>query len=101
MKIKKLERKLNKLIKEEYGADGYLRVDRVEIDREFGTENLITIKGAYGREGDNADGKVDFQLDYELSYPDGKSAEFVAGMLYQYILTKEYEDNELESDYED
>lgn len=89
MKIKKLERKLNKLIKEEYGADGYLRIDRVEIDREFGTENLITIKGAYGREGDNADGKVDFQLEYELVYHNGVSAEFVAGMLYQYVFYNE------------
>ena len=89
MKIKKLERKLNKLIKEEYGADGYLRIDRVEIDREFGTENLITIKGAYGKEGDNTDGKIDFQLDYELAYHNGVSAEFVAGMLYQYIFYNE------------
>lgn len=79
MKIKKLEKSLKKVVQMECGADGYVRLDAIEILLDA-DGNYITLKGAYGR---FADGKVIFQEEFKLFYPDGMSADNVAGMLYQ------------------
>jgi len=79
MKIKNLQKSLKKVVKKDLGADGYVRLDTINIDLDADGK-YITIKGAYGR---MVDGKVIFQEDFELFYADGMSADNVAGMLYQ------------------
>lgn len=75
MKIKQLEKRLLAEVKEQFaGADGFVRLDAVTID--FGFEKpYITIKGAYG-----ADGAAVWQREFEITYPDGKNADYIAGV---------------------
>ena len=77
MKIKKLQKAFTKLAHEEIGPDGYAYIESVRIDVDH---QEIRIKGHFGLLGkDEADG---FNEQFILDYPDGKSAEFVTGMLY-------------------
>lgn len=83
MKINKLEKLLTKQVKKEYThADGYARIDRVIIDQDA-DGNFITIIGVIGVI--NADGKVLFQYEFEVSYADGKSYDYVLGMIREHI----------------
>lgn len=75
MKIKKLKKRLQKLIKNEY-LDGECDIDSIELLLAE-EEKYIIIKGACGSPRS--------KKSFELMYPDGASAEFVAGMLYQHI----------------
>lgn len=83
MKINKLEKTLQKVMEQEFGADGYARIDYVEIDVDG---NLITIKGAFGVYKSEADG---YHKSFEFTYPDGSGYQFVAGMFYQFITETE------------
>lgn len=79
MKIAKIEKVLDKMVKEEIGPDGYVRVDKVEICPDG---NLIKISGAWGEcNSQEADGN--WQYEYVLEYADGKSLEFIKGMFYR------------------
>lgn len=85
MNIKKLRKVLTREVKENW-ADGYFRLDAISVlfDETDGRKSLIKVSGAYGRY--NADGNVEWQQDFTLYYADGKSADYVAGMLGQLIL---------------
>lgn len=80
MKIKKVEKAFNKMIQEEIGPDGYVTIDKVEIDPDG---QFIKIKGGFGECSENRDG--DWREDYELEYADGKSLEFLKGMFYRVL----------------
>lgn len=83
MKINKLEKLLTKQVKKEYThADGYARIDRVIIDHNA-DGNLITVIGAIG--AINADGEVLFQYEFEVFFADGKSYNYVLGMIREHI----------------
>ena len=76
MKIKKLQKAFTKLAHEEIGADGYAYIESVRIDVDH---KEIRVDGHFGLLEDEADG---FNEHFTLDYPDGKSVQFVAGMLY-------------------
>lgn len=77
MKIKKLQKAFMKLAHEEIGADGYAQIESVRIDVDH---KEIRVDGHFGLlDKDGADG---FNEHFTLDYPDGKSVQFVAGMLY-------------------
>lgn len=83
MKINKLEKLLTKEVKREYAyADGYARIDRAIIDHDA-DGNLITLIGAIG--ATNADGEVLFQYRFEVFFADGKSYNYVLGMIREHI----------------
>jgi hypothetical protein len=77
MKVKKLEKAFEKLVKREIDSDGFVRIDTVVIDRQ--TEE-ITLTVAVGQAYADSDGSWCEII--ELTYPDGESVEFVKGMLY-------------------
>ena len=83
MKIKKLEKTLNKVMEHEFGADGYACIDYVEIDVDG---SLITVKGAFGVYKGETDG---YHKSFEIIYPDGSGYQFVARMFYQFITETE------------
>ena len=70
-------------MEQEFSADGYARIDYVEINVDG---NLITIKGAFGVYKGDTDG---LHKPFELTYPDGSGYQFVAGMFYQFITETE------------
>ena len=82
MKVEKLQRILEREFQKDI-ADGYVRIDEYTILHDI-DGNAIRVKGAYGRVA--ADGKVDFQYDLDLFYPDGTSIQFIKGMFYQQVL---------------
>lgn len=85
MNIKKLRRVLTKEIRENW-PDGYLRLDAISVlfDETDGRKSLIKVNGAYGRY--DTDGNVAWQKEFTLYYANGKSTDYVAGMLGQLIL---------------
>lgn len=77
MKIKKLQKAFTKLAHEEIGADGYAQIETIRINVD---NKEIRIQGHFGLlDKEDADG---FSEHFTLDYPDGKSVEFVTGMLY-------------------
>lgn len=83
MKIKQLEKRLLAEVKEQFaGADGFVRLDAVTIDFEF-EKPYITVKGAYGA---YADGEVVWQSEFEITYPDGKNADYIAGVFATMVM---------------
>lgn len=83
MKITKLDKVLQKVIEKEFGVDGYVRIDYVEIDVDG---SLITVRGAFGVYKGETDG---YHKSFEFTYPDGSGYQFVAGMFYQFITETE------------
>ena len=78
LKIKQVEKSLNKVIKEEISAYGYVSIDKVEI---YPNENIVEINGTYGEhfaDGDCANWNESFRL----SYSNGRPLEFLKGMFY-------------------
>lgn len=87
MKIKQLEKRLLAELKEQFaGADGFVRLDTITIDLEF-EKTYIVIKGAYGAH--NADGNVAYQREFEIEYPDGKNADYIAGVFATMLMHEE------------
>lgn len=87
MKIKQLEKRLLTEVKEQFaGADGFVRLDAITIDLEF-EKPYITIRGAYGAYA--ADGEVVWQSEFEISYPDGKNADYIAGVFATILAHKD------------
>lgn len=84
MNVKRLERRLKK----EYIADGYVRIDRVATDYDA-DGSVMTIEGAYGYQ---ADGKY-IQHDFELFFDgaDRNNYEYLAGMFAQIINNQDNE----------
>lgn len=78
-KLNKIEKRLTKLVQNEYGPDGYVRIDRVSIAFIDGMPT-IDLDIAYGI---MTDGKCRFQEDLVLS-ADG-NIEFIAGQLFHHI----------------
>lgn len=79
MKIKKLEKKLNKIVVKEFGADGYAEIESVEIDRTIDPDGpFITLKCQYGIYGD-------FYKKIEINYLDGEKLDHIAGMFHANI----------------
>ena len=80
MKIKKVEKKFNKLIKEEIGPDGFAEIEKVVIDKRYNTIEMYVALGecfADGNESDNWTERV------VMEYPDGKNIDFLLGMFYE------------------
>ena len=75
--IKKLGKAFNKMIQEDFLPDGYVCIHKVEIcvDGAF-----IKISGRFGNYGTDLD--KHWSRPFELEYSDGKSIEFIKGMLY-------------------
>jgi hypothetical protein len=81
LKIKKLEKSLNKIMKKETSADGYVRIDKVVI---YPDGNQVEISGGYGEyfaDGDQANWQENFRLDYV----NGRNLDFIKGMFYQFL----------------
>ena len=76
--IKKLEKAFNKMIQKEFLPDGYVCIHKVEIHVVDGT--FIKISGQFGNYGTDSD--KHWARPFELEYSDGKSIEFIKGMLY-------------------
>ena len=76
--IKKLEKAFNKMIQKEFLPDGYVCIHKVEIHVVDGT--FIKISGRFGNYGTDLDKQ--WSRPFELEYSDGKSVEFIKGMLY-------------------
>ena len=79
LKIKKVEKSLNKVIKEEVSADGYVNIHKVEI---YPSENIVEINGTYGEYFADGD-KDNWSENFRLSYSNGRPLEFIKGMFYQ------------------
>lgn len=79
LKIKKVEKSLNKVIKEEISADGYVSINKVEI---YPNENIVEINGTYGEYFADGD-KDNWSENFRLSYSNGRPLEFLKGMFYQ------------------
>lgn len=77
--IKKLEKAFNKMIQKEFLPDGYVCIHKVEIHVVDGT--FIKISGCFGNY-DGTDLDKHWSKPFELEYSDGKSIEFIKGMLY-------------------
>lgn len=77
--IKKLEKAFNKMIQKEFLPDGYVCIHKVEIHVVDGT--FIKISGCFGNY-DGTDLDKHWSRPFELEYSDGKSIEFITGMLY-------------------
>ena len=75
--IKKLEKAFNKMIQKDFLPDGYVYIHKVEICVD-GT--LIKISGRFGNYGTELEKQ--WSRPFELEYSDGKSIEFIKGMLY-------------------
>lgn len=79
LKIRKVEKSLNQVIKEEISSYGHVSIEKVEI---YPNENIIEINGTYGEHF--ADGDVaNWSEDFRLSYSNGRPLEFIKGMFYQ------------------
>ena len=76
--INKLEKAFNKMIQKDFLPDGYVYINKVEIHIVDGT--FIKISGRFGNDG--TDLNKDWSRPFELEYSDGKSIEFIKGMLY-------------------
>lgn len=82
-----LERKLKKLIDEEYRQDCYVAIDEIRI-LYFDGEPQSTIKGRYGIDTDIKNvWRKEFTLEFNYKYFNDVS--FIKGMLAQYIYDKE------------
>lgn len=79
MKIKKIEKAFNKMVKEEIGPDGYVAINKIVIFPK--PDGLIDVEGTFGELGSN--GKVNWNEPFKLEYADGKSLEFLKGMFYK------------------
>lgn len=79
MKIKKLEKAFNKMMKEELKGCGFTEIDRVIIYPK--TKGIIMIEGRYGSK--SPDGKIEWQERFTLECNRGQSLEFLKGMLLQ------------------
>lgn len=75
--IKKLEKAFNKMMQKEFLPDGYVCINKVEIIYD-GT--FIKISGRFGHCGTELE--KHWSKPFELEYVDGKSIEFIKGMLY-------------------
>lgn len=75
---KKLEKAFNKMIQKEFLPDGYVYIHKVEIHIVDGI--FIKISGRFGNYGTDLD--KEWSRPFELEYSDGKSIEFIKGMLY-------------------
>ena len=75
--IKKLEKAFNKMIQKDFLPDGYVYINKVEI---YVDGTLIKISGRFGNYG--TDLNKNWTKPFELEYNDGKSIEFIKGMLY-------------------
>ena len=78
MKIKKLEKAFNKMVKEEIDKDLYVQITNVNICRIFG--KLIILQGDF--RSVSPEGKVSYLSSFKLKYSNGKSLEFIKGMFY-------------------
>ena len=78
--IEKLEKAFNKMIQKEFLPDGYVCIHKVEICVD-GT--FIKISGRFGNCGTDLD--KHWSRPFELEYSDGKSIEFIKGMLYNQL----------------
>ena len=76
--IEKLEKAFNKMIQKEFLPDGYVCIHKVEIHVVDGA--FIKISGQFGNYGTDLD--KHWNRPFELEYSDGKSIEFIKGMLY-------------------
>ena len=75
--INKLEKAFNKMIQKEFLPDGYVCIHKVEIHVDG---QLVKISGRFGNYG--TDLSKHWARPFELEYVDGKSIEFIKGMLY-------------------
>ena len=82
--LKKIEKRLTKLVQNEYGPDGYVRIDKISIVFIDGMPS-IDLDVAYGV---MAEDKCKFQEELVLN-ADG-SIDFIAGQLYFYIVDGKY-----------
>lgn len=78
MKIKKLEKAFNKMVKEEIDKELCVAITSVNILPEFG--KLIILQGDF--RSVSSDGKISYQSSFKLKYTNGKSLEFIKGMFY-------------------
>jgi hypothetical protein len=90
--VQGLEKKLKKLIDEEYNQDCYVYIEEFKIVYYDGSPQ-VTISGNYGVTSDSKDDVEDlvwfkeFKLDFSYKYLNDVS--FIKGMLCQYIYEKE------------
>lgn len=75
--INKLAKAFNKMIQKEFLPDGYVCIHKVEI---YVDGTFIKISGRFGNYGTDLDKR--WSRPFELEYSDGKSVEFIKGMLY-------------------
>lgn len=75
--INKLAKAFNKMIQKEFLPDGYVCINKVEI---YVDGTLIKISGRFGNYGTELE--KHWSKPFELEYSDGKSIEFIKGMLY-------------------
>ena len=82
LRIKKLEKGLKKVVREEIDADGFVNISKVEIrPNADGKGSEITIVGNYGQYvGDG--NPVNWCEPFELTYADGRSLEFIRGLFF-------------------
>lgn len=86
-KVKKIEKRLLKVVRSEYGhLDGnlYLVVERAEYSNIDGESPLYTIKVCFGREGE-----YQFRRESEFMLGDG-NLNFIAGQFFQAVTDAEY-----------
>lgn len=81
MKVKKVEKEFNKLIRKEIGPDGFAQVDKVVIDKRYNTIELYVSFGEATADGNESDWVEKVMLEY----PDGKNVHFLQGMFYESI----------------
>lgn len=87
--VQGLEKKLSKLVTEEYGGDCQLNITELRIFY-FDNEPQVTLKGNYGNVEDlniHKSWNKEFELDFNYKYLNDVS--FIKGMLCQYIYERE------------
>lgn len=80
MKInqKKLNRVFTKIMKEQFGPDGFAEIDKIVVEF-LGDTTSICLKG---RMGDGSQDETGWQEDFTVEYPDGQSLDFIKGVFY-------------------
>lgn len=86
--VQGLEKKMKKLIDEEYNQDCYVSIDEIRIIYFDSGEPSAKLKGRYGVDNDYDNlWDEEFELDFNYKYLNDVS--FIRGMLCQYIYERE------------
>jgi hypothetical protein len=83
LSMKKLEKGLIKVVREEIDADGFAAITKVVITPMVDGRE-ITVVGTYGQYAGDGNSN-NWAEPFEITYADGRSLEFVRGLFFGYI----------------